>query len=161
MNVIIDERMKKFWLANKSEGWVDAFGFEMQIDEYRFSMVGSDGKIILSEVTSGIRVGALEVPDELYDALNSKARLFHFFREVVAHVLIDFIENTPFTTEYESMRDRVFELQGEMPLFYVFVQLELHAGIHNSVFIVIEHHCQILLLVIAQYCKIETGWLFS
>ncbi|MCG3089155.1 hypothetical protein [Sporosarcina cyprini] len=60
MEVIVKDQLQKFWLATE-EGWIDAIGHSIHIDDIHLCVVAYDNKINVSEVTTGMRVAEKEL----------------------------------------------------------------------------------------------------
>lgn len=54
MKIKVNDQLQRFHLAYRF-GWVEAVGHEIKVGKYSFSAVPTEGKIIVSELTTGLK----------------------------------------------------------------------------------------------------------
>lgn len=94
MKVEVNSQSKKFWLAYP-EGWEPAHGHEITVGEYSFSAIPIESGILVSEVTTGMRVNLF--PHNMLTAIMgaTKEGTLDYYEAFIAPALLKAIEKHP------------------------------------------------------------------
>lgn len=94
MKVEVNSQSKKFWLAYP-EGWEPYYGHEIIVGEHRFSACVIKQGILVSEVTTGMRVKLF--PHNFLSAImgSTKEGTLDYYETFIAPTLVNAIEKHP------------------------------------------------------------------
>lgn len=115
MKVEVNSQSKKFWLAYP-EGWEPIHGHEISIGKYRFSAAPIDKGILVSEITTGMRVKLF--PHNMVSAIMgaTKEGSLDYYKTLIAPALVAILKNTNFDKILADGNNQVKSLGiGNMP----------------------------------------------
>jgi len=114
MEAKIDRQLKKFWLAY-NDGWKHAVGHEVQVDNYRFSVCPTKKGIVISEVTTGMRIevyGYNVITDTM---CATKEGMIDYINIFVVPRLISIVEKKDLGTIIKECVAKAEKTLGKMP----------------------------------------------
>ncbi|APA05075.1 hypothetical protein SJY89_20180 [Bacillus velezensis] len=123
MRITVDKQTKKFYLAfaanerNAKQGrWVSAVGHEIHVGKHRFSATVFDpDEIVISEVTSGIRVMNIPITQEIRRMIETKENVLTYLKHVGETSLTRIIEKHDFDKAVADGKRMSYNMLGEMP----------------------------------------------
>lgn len=106
MEVIVNDQLQKFWLATE-DGWVDAVGHALHLDDIHLCVVAYDNKINVSEVTTGMRVAEKEL--SFMDLLNlqEKEDVMAYYNKIGQQISQQFSGKLPAIKQRIDERSKV------------------------------------------------------
>ena len=115
MKVTVNGQLQTFWLAH-NDGWKKAVGHGVRVGEYQFCVIPLQGKLNVTEVTTGLRAMQLPIYPWEYDFMSDKASVIEYIREAIGEELAQRIPKyKDFSSSLKKQQKAQFERLGERP----------------------------------------------
>lgn len=113
----VDRQPKKLWLSSK-EGWYYAVGHTMSVGRYNFSVVVTEEKIRISELTTGSLFLLINMDFAVLASTSTEEDTIHFYKNVIGNKInkvIDGVGEVRVDDTIREFKKYVDENLGEMP----------------------------------------------
>lgn len=114
MKITVNEQVQRFYLATNKR-WVPAVGHEIKVGKYSFSAIPVNGKINVSEVTTGMKFFDIPLTPEVMEFTEFKEGAFIFFHEIGESLKKRLMKIDDFDAVLSLMNRSVIDRLGERP----------------------------------------------
>lgn len=113
MEIKVNDQLQRFYLAY-GKGWIEAVGHEIKVGKYRFSAVPTEGRIIVSELTTGMKFRDFTVTPLMLMAFDKDDTINHLM--TIGETIKETINETDNFDKYiEDGKKFTEEFLGEKP----------------------------------------------
>lgn len=113
MEIKVNDQLQRFQLAY-GKGWIEAVGHEIKVGKYRFSAVPTGGKIVVSELTTGMKFRDFTVTPLMLMKFDKDDTINHLM--TIGETIKEIINETDnFDKHIEDGKKTTEEFLGEKP----------------------------------------------